>query len=69
VIEAVPVDTAITNPVLLTVAIAVELEDHVAELVTSLVELSENVAVAVSCAFCPDMRLVVEGDTETLVTV
>ena len=48
-IVAVPVETAVTNPVLFTVAIVVSLEFQVAEFVTLLVVLSEKVAVAVSC--------------------
>ena len=46
---AVPVETPLTSPAVLTVAMVVALEDQVAELVTFCWELSEKVAVAVSC--------------------
>ena len=48
-IDTEPVDTAVTKPVLETVAIVVSLEFHVAELVTSLLVLSEKLALAASC--------------------
>jgi len=65
----VPVETAVTNPVLVTVATFVAFDDHVAEFVTSCVELSENVAFAESCWFCPAIKVTLDGDTVTPVTV
>ncbi len=65
---ALPVDMAVTKPPL-TVATPVLLEDHVAELVTSCVPLFERLAVAVSCCVPPEVRLTLDGDTVTLVTV
>ena len=66
---AVPVATAVTSPVLLTVATVLSLEFQVAELVTLLLELLEKFAVAASCWVCPEIKLTLEGDTVTLVTV
>lgn len=66
---AVPVATAVTSPVLLTVATLVELLFQVAELVTLLLELFEKVAVADNCWVCPALKLKLEGETVTLVTV
>ena len=66
---AVPIAIAVTSPVLVTVAIVLSLEFHVAELVTLLLELLEKSAVAASCWVCPAIKLTLEGDTVTLVTV
>jgi len=66
---AVPVATAVTRPVLLTVATLEALVFQVAELVTLLLELLEKLAVAASCWFCPAIKLTLDGDTVTLVTV
>jgi hypothetical protein len=69
VIVAVPEATAVTSPVLLTVATLVELLFQVAEFVTLLLELLEKVAVAESCWVCPVIKLKLDGETVTLVTV
>ena len=66
---AVPVATAVTSPVLETVATLELLVFQVALLVTLLLELFEKFAVAASCCVCPAIRLTLEGETVTLVTV
>src|SRR5436305_13830 len=65
----VPVETAVTNPPVVTVATAVLLDDQATEVVTSPVDPSENVPVAVNCCDEPLVMMVFDGLMEMLVIV
>jgi hypothetical protein len=62
-----PVETAVTSPLELIVATAVELELQAVDVVTSLVVLSEYVAVAVYCCVRPERREAFAGAIVMLV--
>ena len=68
-IVALPTATAVARPVGLTMAMPVEEELHVAELVTFCVLLSERWAVAVNCRVVPFAMLADDGDVLMLWTV
>jgi len=58
-----PVEIAVTNPVLLTVATDTELELQAADELTSPIEPSENVADAENCCCCPVVIVMLLGFT------